>query len=175
MNISSFEVNQPCLAKFTDQCWYRGKGDIEMIPRKIHEFGISATVLTKGVTQLKVRFVDFGNTCEVDSKNIRQISKTQSVQPPYAYQCTFENAQGNYQHNPSSAPSFCFVAVENVDTDTIINQCANKEFEGKIATKTSDGKFFLQSDEWLNLLLKINAIKYVNSNQWNILSKRMFF
>lgn len=71
-----------------------------MIEGSILQFCISAIVLTKSLTQLKVRFVDFGNTCDVDSKAIRQISKKQCIEPPYGYQCTFENAQGKYRPNP---------------------------------------------------------------------------
>lgn len=65
-----------------------------MIKRRQIPCDFLATVLNTGVTQLKVRFVDFGNTTEVDSKSIRQLSKKHSTAPPYAYRCTFENAQG---------------------------------------------------------------------------------
>ncbi len=43
--------------------------------------------------------------------------------------------------------------------ETIVNKCENKQFNGKILTKTSDGKFILESDELLNALVEINAIK----------------
>ena len=75
-SLSSFKINQPCLAKSTDQCWYR------------------AIVLSPGLSKLKVRFIDFGDTAEVDSNSIRQIAKKHCSAAPYAYRCTFENAEG---------------------------------------------------------------------------------
>jgi len=54
---------------------------------------------------------------------------------------------------------FLFLVVENVNRETVIDKCAGKEFNGKIQLKTSDGKFLLESDDFLNILLEINAIK----------------
>jgi len=43
---------------------------------------------------VKIRFIDFGDTQDVDAKNIRQIEKKHCSTPPYAYPCTFANAEG---------------------------------------------------------------------------------
>ncbi|CAF1033127.1 unnamed protein product [Rotaria sordida] len=124
-NISSLKINQPCLAKSSDDCWYR------------------ATVLLTGLTKLKVRFIDFGDTTEVTSNTIRQLEKKHCLAAPYAYQCKFENVQ----------------ILDNVNINNIIDQCAGKEFNGKIKTKTLDNKFILESDDFLQILLQTNAIK----------------
>ena len=46
-----------------------------------------------------------------------------------------------------------------MSTDRIVDNCAGKNFNGKISNKTSDGKFILESDDLLKLLLETNAIK----------------
>jgi len=46
-----------------------------------------------------------------------------------------------------------------VNRETVIEKCAGKDFNGKIQIKTSDGKFILESDDFLHTLLEINAIK----------------
>jgi hypothetical protein len=46
-----------------------------------------------------------------------------------------------------------------VKTESIVDKCAQKEFNGKIITKGPNGKFILESDDFLKLLLEINAIK----------------
>lgn len=53
------------------------------------------------------------------------------------------------------------LVVENVKTQSIVDKCLEKEFNGKIEAKTSDGKFLLESDDLLKLLLEINSIKLV--------------
>ena len=45
------------------------------------------------MTKLKVRFIDFGDTTDVDSNKIRQIAKKHCSAAPYSYRCAFKNAQ----------------------------------------------------------------------------------
>jgi hypothetical protein len=51
-------------------------------------------VLSTGLTKIKIRFIDFGDTTDVDSNTIRQISKKHCLPAPYAYRCTLKNAEG---------------------------------------------------------------------------------
>jgi len=46
------------------------------------------------VSKLKIRFIDFGDTTDVQSNTIRPIAKKHCASPPYAYLCTFKNVQG---------------------------------------------------------------------------------
>ncbi|CAF1434332.1 unnamed protein product [Adineta ricciae] len=124
-SLSSFKVGQACLARSTDECWYR------------------AIVLSTGVTSLKVRFIDFGDPSNVDSNSIRQLAKKYCTTTPYAYRCTFKNTQG----------------VKTTSIESIIQNCIEKEYSGKIEGKTADGKYLLESDDFRKLLLDINAIK----------------
>jgi hypothetical protein len=119
------KINQPCLAKSSDDCWYR------------------AIVLTIGVTKIKVRFIDFGDTIDVDTKTIRQLANKFCLTPPYAYHCTLKNVEEN----------------DNINTNEIIEKCANKKFNGKIEKKSFDHKYLLQSDDFQKLMIDINAIK----------------
>ena len=72
----SININQICLAKNSDQCWYR------------------AVILSKNFDKIKVRFIDFGDTIDIDKKSIRQIEKSFCSTPPYAYRCMLENVDG---------------------------------------------------------------------------------
>ncbi|CAF4858871.1 unnamed protein product [Rotaria sp. Silwood1] len=130
VNLSSLKIGQACLAKSVDNCWYR------------------AVVVLTDINKIKVRFIDFGDTTEVNSKTIRQLEKKHCLASPYAYQCKFENIQ----------------ILNNVNIEIIINQCAGKEFQGKIKLKTSDNKFILESDDFLQILLQTNAIKLKSEN-----------
>ncbi|CAM4898777.1 unnamed protein product [Rotaria socialis] len=123
--LSSFKIGQACLAKSTDGCWYR------------------ATVLVPGSNALKIRFVDFGDTAEVNLKTIKPLAKKHCSAAPYAYQCTFENIQ----------------TLNNVNIENLKDQCSGKTFNGKIKGKLSGNKFILNSDDFLKVLLDINAIK----------------
>ena len=60
----------------------------------IHILCLSAIVLSTGVTNVKVRFIDFGDPSNVDSNSIRQLAKKYCTTTPYAYRCTFKNTQG---------------------------------------------------------------------------------
>ncbi|CAM4748884.1 unnamed protein product [Rotaria magnacalcarata] len=101
-----------------------------------------ATVLVPGSNALKIRFVDFGDTTEVNLKTIKSLAKKHCSVAPYAYQCTFENIQ----------------TLNNVNIENLINQCSGKNFNGKIKGKFSGNKFALDSDDFLKVLLDINAI-----------------
>jgi hypothetical protein len=54
----------------------------------------SAIVLSTGLTKVKIRFIDFGDTTDVGSNTIRQISKKHCLAAPYAYRCTLKNPEG---------------------------------------------------------------------------------
>ena len=51
------------------------------------------------------------------------------------------------------------LVADNVSTEVVVNACVGKEFIGKTKNKTSDGKFILESDDFVKVLLDINAIK----------------
>lgn len=74
--LNSSEINKACLAKSSDQCWYR------------------AIILSTNFIQAKVRFIDFGDTLDVEKKSLKQIEKDISLIPPYAYRCSLENCEG---------------------------------------------------------------------------------
>ncbi|CAF4012309.1 unnamed protein product [Rotaria sp. Silwood2] len=125
LNLNSIEINQVCLAKSSDQCWYR------------------AIILSNNITKINVRFIDFGDTIDIDKKSIRQLEKKFSLTPPYAYRCMLENIEVN----------------ENFDRNKIIEKCAEQIFNGKIEKKLSNNKYLLQSDNFQKLMIDINAIK----------------
>jgi hypothetical protein len=75
-NINPIKINQVCLAKSSDDCWYR------------------AIVLSPGLIKIKVRFIDFGDTLDVESKNIRQLAKKFCLKSPYAYHCMLKDVEG---------------------------------------------------------------------------------
>jgi hypothetical protein len=125
LNINLIKINQACLAKSSDDCWYR------------------AIILTTGLTKIKIRFIDFGDTIDVDIKTIRQLAKKFCLTSPYAYRCTLKNVENN----------------ENINTNEIIDKCANQKFNGKIEKKTSDDKYILQSEDFEKLMIDIKAIK----------------
>jgi hypothetical protein len=125
LSFSSIKINQACLAKSSDDCWYR------------------AVILTTGLTKLKVRFIDFGDTIDLETKTIRQLAKKFCSTPPYAYHCTLKNVHSN----------------ENLNTNEIIEKCARRQFHGKIEKKTSDEKYLLQSDNFEQLMIDIKAIQ----------------
>ncbi|CAF0807587.1 unnamed protein product [Adineta steineri] len=135
VGLSLFKQNQPCLAKSSDGCWYR------------------AIVLSTGLIKLNVRFVDFGDTTDVNASSIRQLAKKYCSSAPYAYPCTFKNVE----------------VVKNVSTESIIDKCVAKEFKGKIETKNSDGKFLLESEEFVKMLLGINAIKVKSQKSFKLI------
>ncbi|CAF1170367.1 unnamed protein product [Rotaria sordida] len=125
LNFNSIEINQACLAKSSDECWYR------------------AIILSINLNKINVRFIDFGDTIDVDKKSIRQLEKKFSLKPPYAYRCMLENVEVN----------------ENIDRNKIIEKCAEEIFNGKIKNKLFNDKYLLQSDNFQKLMIDINAIK----------------
>ncbi|CAF3570765.1 unnamed protein product [Rotaria sp. Silwood1] len=128
VTFNSLEINQACLAKSSDQCWYR------------------AIILSINLTTINVRFIDFGDTIDVDKKSIRQLEKKLSLTPPYAYRCMLENVEVN----------------ENIDRNKIIEKCADRIFNGKIQKKLSNNKYLLQSDNFQKSMIDINAIKLIS-------------
>lgn len=70
-----FREDLPCLAKSSDGCWYRGQ---------------ILSVVDKNV---KVRFVDFGDTAEVEKKTVRQLPKKFAMKPSYAHRCSIKDVQ----------------------------------------------------------------------------------
>jgi hypothetical protein len=54
---------------------------------------------------------------------------------------------------------FLFLVVKNISTESFTNKCAGKEFQGKLTSRNSDGKFILESNDFLTILLGTNAIK----------------
>ncbi len=122
LNLNSIKINQACLAKSSDNCWYR------------------AIILSTNSTKTKIRFIDFGDTMNVENKTIRQLANKFCLTSPYAYHCTLKNLEDN----------------ENFNTNEIIGKCANQKFDGKIEKKFSDDKYLLQSDNFEKL---INGIK----------------
>jgi len=69
----------------------------ELFSKLRFDFVFKAIVLSTGVSKFKVRFIDFGDTTDVDSNTIRQIAKKHCSTAPYAYRCTFKNAQGIFK------------------------------------------------------------------------------
>ena len=139
INLPSMKINQACLGKSSDNCWYR------------------AVLLGTDIRKTHVRFIDFGDTIELDSVTIRQLAKKFSTQPPYAYRCMLKNVRTN----------------GNLSTNTIINRCAGQRFHGRIEKKTFEDKYFLQSNDLERLMIDIKAIEknpsclivYVDSDQ----------
>ncbi|CAM2713618.1 unnamed protein product [Rotaria socialis] len=132
--LNSIEENKICLAKSSDQCWYR------------------AVILSTSLIKTKVRFIDFGDTLDVDKKSIKQLEKKFSLSPPYAYRCMLENCQAN----------------ENMDTNKVIEKCERQTFNGKIQNKLSNEQYCLQSDDLKKLMIDINAIKIKQETNRNI-------
>jgi hypothetical protein len=142
LNMNSLKPNQVCLAKSSDNCWYR------------------AVILLTGLTKAKVRFIDFGDTFDVESKSIRQLSKKFCSTPPYAYRCTLNNVEGRkYFLSKIEIFYFYFLANENIKIDEISEQCAKQKFNGTIEKKSSDDKYLLQSDNFEKFMIQINAIQ----------------
>ena len=54
---------------------------------------------------------------------------------------------------------FSFSALPDVDREMIAAKCAGREFSGTIKSRTSDSKHVLAADEFMNILLEINAIE----------------
>ncbi|CAF0731065.1 unnamed protein product, partial [Didymodactylos carnosus] len=124
VNASSLKFGQVCLSKHTDECWYR------------------ASVLTVDGNKANVKYIDFGNCDDVDTKNIRQLSKKYTSPAPFAYPCLLKDTQ----------------AVENVDLRTVIHAVDGKEFQGTIESK-ADETFILVSDNLSNLLKDLKVIR----------------
>ena len=76
LNINSIKMDQVCLAKSSDDCWYR------------------AIVMSISLIKTKVRFIDFGDTFDVESKSIRQLAKKFCLKSPYAYRCMLKDVEG---------------------------------------------------------------------------------
>lgn len=139
INLASMKLDQVCLAKSSDNCWYR------------------AVLLGTDIRKTYVRFIDFGDTIELESRTIRQLAKKFSIQPPYAYRCMLKNIRTN----------------GNISTDVIINRCAGQKFHGQIEKKSSEEKYPLQSKDLQQLMIEIKAIEknpsclivYVDSDQ----------
>ena len=74
-----------------------------------------------------------------------------------------------------SSRSLFLPVVDNVNNDVIINECAEKQFQGKIVSKTSDGKCLLQSKDLLDVLQKVNAIKYENLIEFDLCAGENIF
>lgn len=77
INLASMKINQACLGKSSDNCWYR------------------AVLLSTDIRKTHVRFIDFGDTIELASGTIRQLAKKFSTQPPYAYRCMLKHVRTN--------------------------------------------------------------------------------
>lgn len=139
LNLSSMKINQACLAKSSDDCWYR------------------AVLLNTNLIKTQVRFIDFGDTIDLETRTIRQLAKKFSSLPPYAYRCTLNNVRSN----------------ENISTDELSSKCVGRQFHGLIEKKTSDERYFLQSDDFQRLMIDIKAIEknlpcsivYIDSDQ----------
>ncbi|UJR08582.1 hypothetical protein I4U23_012841 [Adineta vaga] len=114
LTFSSIKTNQVCLAKSSDLCWYR------------------ASVLSVNSAHIQVRFIDFGDTMNVDAQSIRQLASKFCLKPPYAYRCTIRNIEG----------------IENLSKDKIILKCTDKRFSGKFEKQLVDEKYLLQSDDF---------------------------
>ena len=125
LNLLSMKINQPCLAKSSDNFWYR------------------AVLLNTNKSKTQVRFVDFGDTIELESRTIRQLAKKFAAQPPYAYRCMLNNVRTN----------------DSLSTETIINRCAGQKFHGRIEKKTSEEKYLLLSDDLQRLMIEIKAVE----------------
>jgi hypothetical protein len=82
LNFNSIKPNQACLAKSSDDCWYR------------------ARVLSTHLTKTNVRFIDFGDRTDVAPKMIRQIANKFCLRPPYAYRCILNNVEGKFHYYP---------------------------------------------------------------------------
>ena len=120
----AMKVDQACLAKSTDDCWYR------------------ARILTTGIAKVKVRFVDFGDTLDVDTRFVRQLAKKHCSIAPYAFRCTFEHLQVN----------------DSLPITKLIDHCAEKQFDGSIKSKSIDEKYLLQSANLEKCLVEIDAV-----------------
>ena len=59
--------------------------------------------------------------------------------------------------------SFYFIVVNETDKEQTISQCEEKDFNGKIITKTSEGKYILECEALFQALVNINAIKETKS------------
>ena len=124
VTLASLKIDQACLAKSVDQCWYR------------------AEVLSTGITKVKVRFVDFGDTLDVERKDVRLLEKKFCATSPYAYRCTLkEEISGTMKISELS------------------EQCAGKEFHGRLLAKSSDQQRFLLQSEDFQVLLRPAAGK----------------
>lgn len=51
------------------------------------------------------------------------------------------------------------IVLNNVNIEAIINQCFTKTFNGNMKTKTPDNIFTLESNDFLQTLIELNAIK----------------
>lgn len=125
LNKDSIKINQACLAKSSDDCWYRAK------------------ILSTDLPKIKIRFIDFGDTYDIDIKTIRQLAKKFCSTSPYAYRCLLKDVEEN----------------ENMNTNEIIQKCAGQTFNGKIEKSLLNDKYILQSDNFQKLMIDINAIK----------------
>ena len=132
--------------------------------RTILSFDLVAMVLSTKKNQIGVGFIDFGDMAVVNKDNLRQLAKKHCLAAPYAYRCTFSKATGlSSSFNCSSTKKTFFVvsssALPNVNTETIAAKCAGREFNGEIKSKTDTGQFVLVAEEFMNILLEINAIE----------------
>lgn len=76
--LAEFKVGTACFAKFTDEVWYRAV---------INE-------ITENNTQIKVLYVDYGNTELIANDRILSISPSLLEQPPFAIHCRLSYSYG---------------------------------------------------------------------------------
>ena len=85
INLLTSKVDQACLAKSSDQCWYR------------------AEILSIAFGKARVRFVDFGDCLNVEARNLRQIENKFCQFAPYAYRCTLKNVEGKKERRSKTS------------------------------------------------------------------------
>ncbi|CAF1167599.1 unnamed protein product, partial [Didymodactylos carnosus] len=123
VNAMSLKAGQVCLSKHTDSCWYR------------------ALVLSINGNKARVRYIDFGNCNDVDTKSIRQLAKKRTSPAPFAYPCLLKDTQ----------------AEKNVDLNIIISKVDGKEFPGTIESRLNEN-FILVCENLTNLLENLKLI-----------------
>lgn len=131
-DLNSIKIDQVCLAKSSDNCWYRAK------------------MLTAGLTKIKIRFIDFGDILDVETRAVRQLAKKFCIKPPYAYRCLLKDIEEN----------------EAMNTNEISEKCVGIKFHGKIDQKFDD-KYILQSNDFQKFMVNNNAIKLKTSSSSN--------
>ena len=119
LSTNQLKPYQPCLAKSPlDDCWYR------------------ALILSNSQTDIRIRFIDFGDTHQIDFKSIRQLADKFALVSPYAYHCTLTNPQ--FEHL-------------KFDKDEMISKCIGQIFQGKFDGQTKEKIFILRSETFERL------------------------